>query len=53
MTIKERKDELALVDVDAALKRITTLYKYDSITYSEFVELLNWLQRNHKPYYNS
>jgi hypothetical protein len=44
--IKSLKDQVELIPTDNALQYITNQYKYDKITYSEFVTLLNFIQRH-------
>lgn len=44
--LKDYKDQLELMDRDRKLAYVLTAYKYDKITYQEFVELLNFIQRH-------
>ncbi len=44
--IKTLKDQVELMSTNNALQYITNQYKYDKITYDEFVTLLNFIQRH-------
>lgn len=44
--LKLIKDELEFIPINSALRYLTNAYKYDKLTYEEFIILLNFIQRH-------